>query len=147
VRVANGKQLRVGPGDEVVIRAALGDATLGRLYVFARERGDVELSPYVAHLNELTMTGGDGMPRMMSTISLRLVEARPTREVSFVSDIDGFIQVMEEIDTADAPRAKVRVKRIVCRNLPWPKRMLRLLTGLSLPRMGALRRRTAASAA
>jgi hypothetical protein len=143
MRVANGKAVRVRPGDELFISARLNGSRLGRLYVFASE-GGAEFSPYVANLSSVTMLDGDGMPRMMSTISLRLVEARPSREISFVSDIDGFIRVMEELDARDAPRARVRLKRIVCRDLPWTKRLFRILTSWSWPQMAVRRRQAAA---
>ncbi|KRR21351.1 hypothetical protein CQ14_06795 [Bradyrhizobium lablabi] len=69
-------------------------------------------------------------PKLLSTMALRLTEDRPEREISFVSDIDGFVRIMQEVDTAKDPRAKVKLTRTICPDLPWPERMLRLITGI-----------------
>ncbi|WP_156435238.1 hypothetical protein [Bradyrhizobium lablabi] len=126
MRVAVGRAIRVGPGDQVVVRGQLAAAKLGRLYVFACERGNDHFSPYVPDMSSLV--GSE--PKLLSTMALRLTEDRPEREISFVSDIDGFVRIMQEVDTAKDPRAKVKLTRTICPDLPWPERMLRLITGI-----------------
>src|SRR6187402_532541 len=127
MRVAIGRALRVGPGDEVVIRGQLpAQAKLGRLFVFAKE-GEADYSPYVANVRE-KMAVGD-MPQMLSPMMLRLDVFRQQGEISFTADIDGFIRVMQEIDKGD-PKVVVKLKRTVCPHLAWKDRMLRRLSGV-----------------
>lgn len=127
MRVHAGRALRVGPGDEVIVQGQLASslAKLGRLYVFASE-ADGDYAPYVPNQAALATA----MPHMMSPMSMRLVLERPSREISFISDIDGFIRVMQEVDTADDPRAIVTLRRKVCRQLPWHLRLSRKLGGI-----------------
>ncbi|MBO4228441.1 hypothetical protein [Bradyrhizobium neotropicale] len=127
MRVLTGKPIRVGPGDEVVVRAQLTTATLGRLYVFAREDSEDRFSPYVPHVAALAV--GDE-PSMLQPMSMRLVAERPMRQISFVADIDGFVCVMQEVDTATDPLAKVRLKRKICPDLDWKSRILRKFQGI-----------------
>jgi hypothetical protein len=117
VRVPATRAVRVGPGDFIVIRGQLPrDAKLGRLYVFASENG-APFSPYVHGVaNMLVM---NGQPQMLSQLSMRLVAASPVRELTFVSDIDGFIRVMQEVDTKDEPKAKIRIECTVNPDLGW----------------------------
>lgn len=123
MRVAVGKTLRVGPGDHVVIRGQLPpDGKLGRLFVFASENGG-EFSPYV--LNVAHMIVVDGRPSILSPLTMRLVEARPSRELSFVTDIDGYLRVMQEIDDPSDPRVRIRMTRKINPNLGWVERLQR----------------------
>lgn len=126
MRVSVGKALRVGPGDEVVIRGQLpAQAKLGRLFVFAKE-GSADYSPYVANVRE-KMAIGD-MPQMLSPMMMRLDSYRQQSEISFTADIDGYIRVMQEIDKGD-PKAVVKLSRTVCPHLPWKDRVLRRFSG------------------
>ena len=126
MRVSIGRALRVGPGDEVVIRGQLpAQAKLGRLFVFAKE-GEADYSPYVANVRE-KMAVGD-MPQMLSPMMLRLDSYRRQSEISFTADIDGYIRVMQEIDKGD-PKAVVKLTRTICPHLSWKDRMLRKLSG------------------
>lgn len=128
MRVAVGRALRVGPGDEVVIRGRLiSSSKLARLFVFARE-GDAEFSPYVENLGSMLAVSGE-KPQMYTPMSLRLDSARSSRELSFTADIDGFIRVMQEVDKLDEPRAVISLKRTICPYLPWKARMRRRLSG------------------
>lgn len=128
MRVTASKAVRVGPGDEVVIQAQLPKtARTSRLYVFAKVKGE-EFSPYVANAESVLVS--NGRPQMLSPMSLRLVEKQPERSISFVSDIDGRICVMQEIDTKDEPLAKVRIKRKLNPDLTWRERITRALSGL-----------------
>jgi hypothetical protein len=127
MRVAIGRALRVGPGDEVMIRGQLPEqAKLGRLFVFAKE-GEADYSPYVVNVREKMVVGD--MPQMLSPMTMRLDSYRRRSEVSFTADIDGYIRVMQEVDKADEPKAVVRLTRTVCPHLPWKDRMLRRLSG------------------
>ncbi|MGY3615674.1 hypothetical protein [Bradyrhizobium sp. USDA 10063] len=127
MRVPTGRPIRVGPGDEVIVRAHLTTATLGRLYVFAKERSEESFSPYVPHIAALAV--GDA-PSMRQPMSMRLVAERPSKQISFVADIDGFVCVMQEVDTAADPLARVRLTRTICPDLSWWERMLRRIDGL-----------------
>jgi hypothetical protein len=127
MRLKIGRALRVGPGDRVVIRGQLAAAKLGRLFVFAKE-GEAEFSPYVTNVREKLAVGGE--PRMLSPMALRLDPQRPQGEISFVSDIDGYICVIQEVDTAKDPKVKVTLKRQVCPDLPWLAKVSRHLSGI-----------------
>lgn len=132
MRISVGNTLRVGPGDKVVISGRLPpDAKLGRLFVFASENG-AKFSPYVPHVADVVVA--DGRPSIMTPLSLRLVDSRPEREISFVSDIDGFIRVMQEIDTLNDPRAKVKAARMINPDLSWTQRLKRKLSSWQMPK-------------
>jgi hypothetical protein len=107
----------VGPGDEIIIRGSLPPAAkLGRLYVFASENG-AKFSPYVLHVAEVLVA--NGQPTMMTPLSLRLVGPGTSRSLSFVADIDGYICVMQEVDDAKDPRAKITMTRKINPALSW----------------------------
>jgi hypothetical protein len=128
MRVEVGRQVRVSPGDIIVIRGCLApDSKLSRLYVFAKE-GDVQFSPYVEGLHEKLMVSGE-RPQMYTPLSMRLDGHRPQHEISFVADIDGWIRIMQEVDRAHDSKAVVRIKRTVNPSLPWWQRLRRLLSG------------------
>lgn len=132
MRVAIGKALRVGPGDEVVVTARLSPpASLGRLFVFVKQRGDSGYSPYVPA--PVLIPGAiklDDKPPMQMPLYIRLTSNSPLRELKFDSDVDGSICVMQEIDTFDDPRVAVKLQRRICPSLPWKDRLIRRLTGL-----------------
>jgi len=122
MRVPTGRRLRVGPGDAVILLARLpGSAQLGRLYVFARE-GDEDYSPYIPGLASIPEYE---TPTMMSPLYGRLTETRRECEISFKSDIDGWVRIYQEVDEAKDARVAVRWKYIADPDLPWPQRMLR----------------------
>jgi hypothetical protein len=128
MRVAIGKAIRVGPGDEVLIRGQLpSSSNLARLFVFAKE-GNAEFSPYVENLGSLLAVSGD-RPQMYTPMSMRLDSRRSQRELTFVADIDGFVRVMQEVDR-DEPRAKVTLTRTICPTLPWRQKLRRRLSGV-----------------
>jgi hypothetical protein len=117
VRVTVGNTLRVGPGDHVVIRGQLpAAAKLGRLFVFASENG-AQFSPYVPHVADILVA--NGKPAMLSPLSLRLVGAQPIRQLSFTADIDGFVRVIQEVDTPKDVRANVKLIRRINPDLGW----------------------------
>ena len=117
MRVPVGKALRVAPGDEVVIRGTLPTAAkLGRLFVFASENG-AQFSPYVPNVADIIVS--NGMPTMLSPLSMRLLTERADRQIKFKADIDGFIQVMQEVDDATDPLAKVKLARTINPDLGW----------------------------
>lgn len=125
MRVPAGKALRVEPGDEVFITARLVPSErLGRLFVFAREATGGDFSPYVPNIANMV----EGEPRLMQPMSLRLTDTRRDRRLSFVSDIDGFICVMQEVDTAKDPLVKIRMKRKICPQLGWREWLHRKMT-------------------
>ena len=129
MRVAVGKAQRVGPGDEVIIRGQLpSNSRLARLFVFACE-GNGQFAPYVADLLLETVAIG-GTPRMHAPLSLRLDSYRNDKEISFVADFDGLVQVMQEIDTAKDPRASVKIKRRINPQLGWKEKLSRRLSGV-----------------
>jgi hypothetical protein len=132
MRVEVGKTLRVGPGDEVVVRANMSPAAkLGRLFVFASENG-AQFSPYVPNVASMIVT--ENKPAMLPPVMLRLTEARPTRRVSFVSDIDGFVRVMQEVDSADDPKVAVRLSRRINPELGWIDWLERKFTSWQTPK-------------
>ena len=125
MRLPASKPLRVRPGDEVLVRARLSKASrLGRLFIFARE-GEETFSPYVPGISNLPV--GEE-PRMMSPVSLRLADTNPSRTASFVSDIDGYVCVMQEVDLKSDPLARVSLRRKINPQLPWTQRAKRTLT-------------------
>jgi len=129
VRVEVGKPVRVGPGDEIVIRGQLPkNSRLGRLYVFARE-GKAKFSPYVANVGKMLAVVGE-RPQMYTPMSMRLSEQRPQHEISFVADIDGWFRIMQEVDRADDAKAIVKIKRRIDPTLPWRPWLVRYLRGL-----------------
>lgn len=124
MRVPVGRAIRVGRGDEIVVHAKLTvPTTLGRLFVFASEGGS-EFSPYVQNTDIVT-----DKPHMFTPMSLRLTPASPLKELSFTSDIDGKIRIMQEIDTNADARAKVRLQRRICPNLGWGEFLARKVMG------------------
>jgi hypothetical protein len=117
MRVPVGKTLRVSPGDEVVIRGTLpAAAKLGRLFVFASENG-AKFSPYVPNVADILVA--NGQPTMLSPLSIRLLTERADRQIKFKADIDGFIQVMQEVDEATDPLAVVKLSRTINPDLGW----------------------------
>jgi hypothetical protein len=128
VRRTASKAQRVQPGDVVIIRAELQRGErLGRLFVFARELTEDRFSPYVAGLyNEMASKE----PVFHSPLMLRLVEQMPDRELSFVADIDGYVCVQQEVDTAKDKLAKVRIKRNIAPYLDWKPWLQRKLIGI-----------------
>jgi hypothetical protein len=131
MRVPVGKTLRVGRGDEVVIRGQLPTGRLGRLFVFASENGS-KFSPYVPNVADIILA--DGRPRMLSPLSMRLIGERADREIKFTADIDGFIWVMQEIDTVDDPRATVKLSRTINPDLGWIDWVKRRFTPWQTPK-------------
>ncbi|MEY9235394.1 hypothetical protein ABIF78_007717 [Bradyrhizobium japonicum] len=129
MRVCIGKALRVGPGDEVIIRGQLpASSRLSRLFVFAKE-GAMEYSPYVKDIRIKMAVGGP--PQLYSPLSMRLDTNRDSRELSFFVDFDGYIRVMQEVDTPKEARAKIRLKRIISPDLPWHQQFFRKIRGIS----------------
>ena len=127
MRVAVGKKVRVGPGDEVVIRGQLAhNAKLGRLFVFAKE-GDVEFSPYVQNVCNLLAVSGD-RPQIFTPMHMRLDSAKPQREISFTADIDGWIRVMQEVDRPNDVKAIVKIERTMNPALPWMQKLSRKIS-------------------
>jgi len=128
MRLAVGRAIKVGPGDKVVVQARLpaGSAKLGRLFVFAKEKSNTGYSPYVAGLSSGVMAD-NGEPNMHSPLTLRLTEGQPTRQLKFVADIHGHIQVMQEVDTADEVLAKVKMSRQICPYIGWKEWLSRLM--------------------
>jgi hypothetical protein len=123
MRVPVGKPLRVGPGDEVHVVARLRhEATLGRLFVFAKE-GHNDFSPYTP-MNDVII---NGQPPMMTPFSLRLTKQQPMRELHFAVDFDGYVKIMQEVDASSDQTAKLRLTRKVCPHLGWREWFIRRL--------------------
>jgi len=132
VRVAASKAIRVAPGDEITIRGQLpASSGLGRLFVFASE-GGASFSPYVKGVSNMALND-NGQPFMLTPLTMRLVRAQPTRQLTFVVDIDGFIKVMQEVDHQTDPIARVRVMRRINPKLGWKDWITRCLTRLQRP--------------
>lgn len=111
MRLVVTKAVKVQPGDEVIVRAALPpDLGLARLYVWAKQSECDEFSPYVLNTDVIST---NGLPQMLTPLSMRLVQQRPSHEISFVSDIKGQIVIVQEVDTANDKLAKVNVDRIM----------------------------------
>jgi hypothetical protein len=100
---------------------------LGRLFVFARELVEDRFSPYVQGMHSMV---SEAKPMMFTPLSLRLVETMREREISFTSDIDGYVCITQEIDTAKDVTAKVRMKRIISKHLGWKQRLYRKYIGI-----------------
>ena len=123
MRVPAGRRLRVGPGDAIVLLARLpGPSVLGRLYVFAREGTEPEYSPYIPGL---ASTPEFEMPTMNSPLYVRLTETRRESEITFKSDIDGWVRIYQEVDAEKDTRVAVKWKYQVDPDLPWTQKMLR----------------------
>ena len=132
MRIAVGNTLRASPGDHVSIRGKLpANAKLGRLFVFASENGST-FSPYVPNVADILVA--DGKPSMLSPLMMRLVEQRPDREIVFISDIDGFFRVMQEVDTPDDPSAVIKATRKINPALSWTERLKRKMTSWQTPK-------------
>jgi hypothetical protein len=132
MRVQVGNTLRVGPGDQVVIRARLpAAAKLGRLLVFASENG-AQFSPYVQNVAEMLVA--NGKPTMLAPLSMRLVGSESTRTNTFTADINGFVRVMQEVDGLDDVRAVVKMTRTINPNLGALARLQRKLSSWQRPR-------------
>jgi hypothetical protein len=128
MRVTCGRRVRVGPGDRLVAVARLPHDSkgLGRLYVFARTLGDTDYSPYVPMLQGLVELA---QPQMLSPLSLRLTSAQPQRQLSFTSDIDGWVRLMQEVDAEKDPRCAIKWTRTVSPELSYRDRFVHLLRG------------------
>ena len=61
---------------------------------------------------------------------MRLDSDRREYQMSFVADIDGFIRIMQEVDTAKDPRVKVKMKRTICPDLGWREWLTRKFHGM-----------------
>lgn len=114
MRVTCGRRVRVGPGDRLVVVARLhrDSKGLGRLFVFARAIGDAEFSPYVPNVEAMPSFNE---PKMLSPMALRLTYAHPQRQLEFVSDIDGWVRLMQEVDGPKDPRCRIKWRRTVSR--------------------------------
>jgi len=132
MRVPVGNTLRVGPGDEVVVRGQLpAAAKLGRLFVFASENG-AQFSPYVPNVADILVA--NGQPTMLSPLTMRLLTDRADRRIKFKADIDGFIQVMQEVDDKTDPLAKVKLSRTINPDLGWIDWAKRKFTSWQTPK-------------
>jgi hypothetical protein len=132
VRVAIGTKLRVGPGDHVVVRGRLPvGGKLGRLFVFASENG-APFSPYA--LNVSSMIVANGKPALLPPLTMRLVPTSPKRNLSFVADIDGYVQIMQEVDSPDDPKVQVKLSRKINPNLSWIARLQRRMPSWPMTR-------------
>jgi len=65
------------------------------------------------------------MPTMKSPLYMRLTETRPESQITFTSDIDGWVRIYQEVDTVKDARVSVRWKYLVDPDLPWTQRVLR----------------------
>jgi hypothetical protein len=81
----------------------------------------MDFSPYVRDVEAKIML--DGPPPVLSPLSLRLTNRDPTKTLSFLSDINGYFCVMQEVDTANEPKAKVTLRRRICPDLSWSQRV------------------------
>lgn len=134
MRVQVGNTLRVGLGDEVVIRGRLpADAKIGRLIVFASENG-AQFSPYVPHVADVIVD--DGRPAIMSPLAMRLMGAQAARQLTFTSDINGFVRVMQEFDRGET-LAKVKLTRTINPDLSWMAKLQRKLTAWQSPKLSS----------
>src|SRR5262245_29686026 len=131
MRVIVSEEVRVKPGDEVVVRASLApNSKLARLYMFARYHEDEKPSPYVPQLlARLAAAKPDvvngNQPPLMTPMSIRLTTEQPARTVQLAADLDGWLCVMEEIDLLADPRARVKIRRRIDPALPWRQRLWR----------------------
>ena len=135
MRVPVGKPLRVGHGDEVVIRGQLPPTgKLGRLFVFASENG-AQFSPYVPNVADIMVA--NGKPTMLTPLSIRLIGEYSDRQIKFKADIDGFISVMQEIDAKDDPLAKVKLSRTINPDLGWVDWAKRKISSWQTPKLSS----------
>lgn len=121
MRVLASRYLRVRVGDDVLIRARLPSrAKLARLHVFAKDRQDEKMSPYV-HGAGVVASAVGGL-QMATPLMMRLTDKHPVRVLRFKADIDGHICIMQEVDLRQDPRARVMFTRNP--DAPWHKRWL-----------------------
>jgi hypothetical protein len=124
MRVPVGKTLRVGPGDEVHVVARLRpEATLGRLFVFAKEGRNETFSPYTPMVDILV----NGQPPILTPLMLRLTTLQPMRELQFNADFDGYVRIFQEVDTVKDALARVKLARKICPSLGWRDWLVRSL--------------------
>lgn len=133
MRVVVTRAIKVQPGDQVIVRAALSSGLqLARLYVWARQKEDTDFSPYVLGLGEEQVSLND-TPQMHKPLSMRLVSRKRSDKISFVSDIEGQIVVVQEVDSVNDKVADVKLesimnersklKKLKRRLIEWPKRV------------------------
>lgn len=130
MRVPSGRPVRVWPGDLVGVEAQLAASSLGRLYVFAREKREAQFSPYVLHAENALARGE---PYLLSPMSLRLVRERPVQQLRFTVDMDGFLQVMQEVDEPWDPKARVWIRRESSSDVSFLERIRRWMVGCLTP--------------
>jgi hypothetical protein len=123
------KAVKVQPGDEVIVKAALQpEQGLARLYVWAKDSLSDEFSPYVLNNDVISISG---IPQMLVPLSMRLVPQRSAHQLSFVADIKGQIVIVQEVDTREDKLAKVVLERVMVKSsrlnyfkrrlTEWPK--------------------------
>ncbi len=134
MRVEVGKALTVAHGDEVTLTAKLmRSADLARLFVFAREEGNDCFIPFIPGLNDKLNAIGSSEPMLLTPLQMRLTDQHRTKTLKFTADIDGEIQVMQEIDVATDVRAQVRLKSSPGYVKNWMRRWLKNSKSLSIP--------------
>ncbi len=134
MRVEVGKALTVAHGDEVTLTAKLvRSADLARLFVFAREAGNDYFIPFIPGLNDKLNAIGPREPMLLTPLQMRLTDQHRTKTLKFTADIDGEIQVMQEIDVATDVRAQVRLKSSPGYVKNWMRRWLKNSKSLSIP--------------
>jgi hypothetical protein len=126
LRLAATRSTKVQPGDEVIVRAALSSGVqLARLYVWAKQIGDAEFSPYVHGLSLPTVLLNN-TPQMHKPLSMRLVGKRRSDKISFMSDISGEVVVIQEVDTKNDKVANAKIELIMAGG--WLERFIRRIT-------------------
>jgi hypothetical protein len=109
MRVDLHKVASAGRGDTVVVTAKLPrDQHFARLEVWSATPG-FELSPHV-FTHQLLVNDSEGRPQMVTPMGITLHEKRREYHFEFVTDEDLDFVIRQDIDVADDPRAKAKVK-------------------------------------
>ena len=132
MRVDLGRAIKVKPGDVVWIQGRLPKTMLekehhARLTVWSKYGND-NYSPHI----QIAAMGlvRDGKPDMVSPMRLTLIPAMPVRETTFIADDVLNIIVKQEVDRADDPRAKVKIKRYSLRWYRFKQRVKYFISAL-----------------
>ena len=113
MRIDLGQTINAKPGEVVWIRARLPKALRSadkhaRITIWSCNPG-FDFSPHI----QIAAMGlvKDGKPDMVPPMRMMLNSTTPVKEISFIADERLDFQVRQEVDRADEPLVKVKVKR------------------------------------
>lgn len=93
---------------------------LARLAVFSAATGDPEFSPFVPNA---ALAAAMDPPQLLQPLILRLTEAEPEKRLYVRADLEGYVCVVQEVDTANEPLVKVQLTYMVGSHAGWRTRV------------------------